>query len=465
LHLRPANGVFGEKVIMSGMFYSLEEAAEKLNKSKAEVRQLVKEGQLREFRDGPNVLFKAEEVEALMPEAEVPAPSDSEEVEAPQDEPDFAELGVEEPQEEDFEIPELAQEPADENPETPEVAEEPAEEEMEIPQLEQESPEEAASGEPVKSEPEIQEVPVESDELVDSQMETAIFEVPEGQEVSAEEPEKAVEDEDLDNILLAPETGVPAMDGDLTNADTALTGQGTSILGLTDDKDYDLTDDTMAETVILDGTKGGSAAEGLDEIEEDVNLDSFGSGSGLLDLSLQADDTSLGGILDEIYTDESKEPEVAPEPGSGTDIVAESEEIAPMDVSLTPQITPEAALPLGPALAQAAPDSQSNILGMLLFIPIAVVLYTAIIALAGLRGILPSIFTSIQIWIWPIMGVLGVVSIVVAVAAVMLTGERRAPVAKARKEKAPKVKKEKLKKPKKQKPQKPKKEKKPKKAK
>ncbi|MEJ2648395.1 MAG: hypothetical protein P8016_08325, partial [Sedimentisphaerales bacterium] len=39
---------------------------------------------------------------------------------------------------------------------------------------------------------------------------------------------------------------------------------------------------------------------------------------------------------------------------------------------------------------------------------------------------------------------------VVAVAAVMLTGERRAPVAKARKEKAPKVKKEKLKKPKKQ---------------
>ena len=41
-----------------------------------------------------------------------------------------------------------------------------------------------------------------------------------------------------------------------------------------------------------------------------MNLDSFGSGSGLLDLSLQADDTSLGGILDEIYTteDEGAEP-------------------------------------------------------------------------------------------------------------------------------------------------------------
>jgi pilus assembly protein FimV len=452
LRLARANGVFGVKVIMSGMFYSLEEAAEKLNKSRDEVKKLVKEGHLREFRDGPNVLFKAEEVEALMTQVEIPEPSDSEEVIEPQEELDFAELaGAEEPQEEDLGIPELA--------------EEPSEEEMEISELAQEPSEEGASEEPVEPETEIQEVPVESDELVDSQMETAVFEAPQQEEPRAEEPEKTKEDEDLDSILLAPETGVPAMDGDLTSGDTALTGQGTSILGLTDDKDYDLTDDTMAETVILDGTKGSSAAEGLDEIEEDVNLDSFGSGSGLLDLSLQADDTSLGGILDEIYTDESKEPAAVAEPGSGSDIVAESEEIAPMDVSLTPQLTPEAALPLGPALAQAAPDSQSNILGILLFIPIAVVLYTVIVALAGLRGILPSIFTAIQVWIWPIMGVLVVLSLTVAVAAVMLTGERRAPVAKAKKEKAPKVKKEKVKKPKKEKPPKPKKEKKPKKAK
>jgi len=44
----------------------------------------------------------------------------------------------------------------------------------------------------------------------------------------------------------------------------------------------------------------------LEEIEKDVSLDTFGSGSGLLDLSLQADDTSLGAILDEIYTPEFK---------------------------------------------------------------------------------------------------------------------------------------------------------------
>ncbi|MDD5191765.1 MAG: hypothetical protein PHH54_05255 [Candidatus Nanoarchaeia archaeon] len=44
----------------------------------------------------------------------------------------------------------------------------------------------------------------------------------------------------------------------------------------------------------------------LEEIEGDVNLDTFGSGSGLLDLSLQADDTSLRGFLDEIYTPENQ---------------------------------------------------------------------------------------------------------------------------------------------------------------
>jgi len=49
------------------------------------------------------------------------------------------------------------------------------------------------------------------------------------------------------------------------------------------------------------------------EIESDVNLDSFGSGSGLLDLSWHNDDTSLGGLLDEIYTGENASLEPVPE--------------------------------------------------------------------------------------------------------------------------------------------------------
>ena len=53
---------------MAGMFYSLEEAAEKLGKTPDEVKQLAQEGKLREFRDGSALLFKIEEVDALQPE-------------------------------------------------------------------------------------------------------------------------------------------------------------------------------------------------------------------------------------------------------------------------------------------------------------------------------------------------------------------------------------------------------------
>ena len=441
-------------MIMSGMFYSFEEAAEKLKRDKEEIKKLVRDGKLREFRDGPNVLFKVSEVEALMPDVEVPEPSESEELIELEPEMEVSEQ-VEEPVQES--VPEessgeaaLEGEPLELEPEMD--TSEPADEISEEVSSEESSEKNLSEDELFELEPESEpeEVSSESNDFPDFDMETSVSEVPE--EVFEEvEPAKDEEDENLDSILLAPETGAPAEDLDLSAGDTALTGQGTSILGLTDNKEYDLTDDTMADTVVFDATKGGSSAEGLDEIEEDVNLDSFGSGSGLLDLSLQADDTSLGGILDEIYTDESTEPAAGPEPDLHADIAAGQEEMVPEEVSLTPQIETGLTVPLGPAVTQAAPDSQSNILGIVLFIPIIAVLYAAIVAISGTRGILPSILTAIQIWVWPIMGVLGAVSLIIVVAAFMLTGEKKARVPKEKKVKAPKVKKEKVKKPKKEK--------------
>ena len=59
---------------MAGMFYSLQEVAEKLNKSEDDVKEIVRQGRLREFRDGPNLLFKVSEVEALlMSDTSIPA--------------------------------------------------------------------------------------------------------------------------------------------------------------------------------------------------------------------------------------------------------------------------------------------------------------------------------------------------------------------------------------------------------
>ena len=366
---------------MAGMFYSLQEAAEKLNKTEDELKQIVKEGKLREFRDGPNLLFKVEEVEALMSDTGV-MPSEQ----AP--EPEALES-------EALELEALESEalsPEAPSPETPE-SEAPAPEDLEEELL---APSEQAAG--------------------------------------------------TSEILLAPETGAPVAPSELTDADTALTGEGISVLGETD-SEYEVTDDTLAETAVPMGTAGTAPEVPLEEIEGDVNLDSFGSGSGLLDLSLQADDTSLGGILDEIYMAEEEGQELAPaEVGSGSAaaVAAEAEQMLAEEEPVAPQLAPDVQALARPYI-ELAPDMQSNTLGMLLFLPLVVVLYTMVVAVAGLKGVTPSILAGIQGLIWIIMGVAAVVAVLVTGAAFMLGGgggtatKAKKPKAK----KAPKAKKEK----------------------
>lgn len=50
---------------MAKMFYSLDEAAEKLGKSANEVRSMAERGELQEFRDGEKLIFKKEQVDLL----------------------------------------------------------------------------------------------------------------------------------------------------------------------------------------------------------------------------------------------------------------------------------------------------------------------------------------------------------------------------------------------------------------
>lgn len=367
---------------MAGRFYSLKEAAKKLNKTVEELKEIVKEGKLREFRDGPKSLFKVEEIEALMSDTSV---SPSEETPAPEAlEPEMLELETPELEASELETPE-----------------------SEIPELE--SPE----------------------------FEMPALETPEPQELSPETLAPSEQAADTDEILLAPETGVSVPPSELTDADTAITGEGISVLGETD-RDYQVTDDTMAETAVPPGTTGtmGTTPEvPLEKIEEDVNLDSFGSGSGLLDLSLQADDTSLGGVLDEIYTAEGEAKEPAEAAGPAVDVAAEAEQILSEEEEFVgPQPAPEIAA-LGQPYIELAPDVQSNTFGMLLFLPLVVIVYTAVVAVAGLRGVMPSILTKIQGVIWYILLGAVVVSGLVVGAAFMLGG---GPAKAAKKPKKPK---------------------------
>jgi hypothetical protein len=53
---------------MAKMFYSLDEAKATLGKNEEEIKQLAREGRLREFRDGQRLMFKADQVDALKAE-------------------------------------------------------------------------------------------------------------------------------------------------------------------------------------------------------------------------------------------------------------------------------------------------------------------------------------------------------------------------------------------------------------
>lgn len=264
------------------MFYTLQEVAERLGKNEAQVKELVKEGKLREFRDGAKLLFKADEVDTLL--TQVPAASDESVVElAPS--------------------------------ETAEVELKPS------------------------------------------------------------------------DTKLAPEESV------LGQSDVGRDTEGISVLGASD-SEYELTDDTLGKTREAKSDRGE-----LGKIEEDVSLDSFGSGSGLLDLSLQADDTSLGAdILDDIYPGEAANGAAA---GEMMEKAAEADEM--LVETSTGSLASVEAIPqeaIAPALVQPGyleprPDPTSNAFGFVLLLPLLAVVYTAIVAAAGSRGVAPAILTKV----------------------------------------------------------------------
>ncbi|MHC4337104.1 MAG: helix-turn-helix domain-containing protein [Planctomycetota bacterium] len=326
---------------MAGMFYSLEEAIAKLNVTEEQLKELTREGKLREFRDGSNVLFKVDEIEALMPEASAAVPEAT--PVTPQEETDKDEISL---------VPEAT---------APETAE----------------------------------------------LDTAL-------------PE-AIEDTTAGD--------------ELADADTVIAEQGINVLGETD-SDQAIEDEKVE-------TKGSTAEASLEEIEEDVNLDTFGSGSGLLDLSLQADDTSLGGILDEIYTSESGEGEETRE-SSALDVAVEAEQMLPEEEFAAPEPVSEAPI-AAQRYIELEPDTISNAFGIMLFLPLLVIVYTAIVTVAGFNNAMPVIRERIQDIIWYVMIGVGVAAALIIGVAFMLAGGGGEPKKKPKAKKPKKAKKKKQK--------------------
>jgi hypothetical protein len=217
------------------------------------------------------------------------------------------------------------------------------------------------------------------------------------------------------------------LSGDLTSADTNVESAGINVLGETDDE-YKLTEDTKAETHALGGEIDDELGD-LGDLDADSNLEGVGSGSGLLDLSLQADDTSLGAVLDDIL------PAVADGDPQGLalqdDMAEEADKIfeesqgssvRPVPVSSAPAaVMPEAPMVAAPMYAASAVGEEGGTAyGVAMFLPLIAAIYATIVVFAALRSVVPGVLRAVANnefyglgLIWYIVIVLSVLTLIV----------------------------------------------------
>ncbi|MEJ5260517.1 MAG: helix-turn-helix domain-containing protein [Anaerohalosphaeraceae bacterium] len=245
----------------------------------------------------------------------------------------------------------------------------------------------------------------------------------------------------------------------LSSEDTRATSMGINVLDESDEG-YKLAADTKGET------RAGELEE-IESLDADANLESVGSGSGLLDLSLQADDTSLGAVLDDILpaaAEGAAEAPLAEEPlklAEEAPLEEVSEEAkTPQAVSAAEAASLESVTaPSGAAvqLAAAAPvDPATTAYGLAMLVPFASLIIAAIALGAGLRHIRPGLLNLLagsqlmgvsMAW-WIAGGLFVLTLLLLAVFNSMLSEKPPKPAGiaqKPKKEKAPKPEKKKKK--------------------
>ena len=319
---------------MAGTFYTLQEVIEKLGKDEQQIKDMIKEGKLREYRDGSRVLFKQDDVDIL------------------KDEPGGLEIKAD--GEDEFEL---------ELEETAGIMLEPAEKDSEAKPAPK--PGESEGG-----------------------------------------------------------FGLSQM-GELTMGDTKAGTLGINVLGETDDQ-YKITSDTSAETKAVEAAEG----EEIESLDADSSLESFGSGSGLLDLSLQADDTSLGAVLDDILPTGPEAAEAGAAEEAPIGLVDEAEGLMSPAAEMAPaaaQMAEEAGQAgiSAPVMVVVPMDPATAVYGVAMFLPLAAIILAGLATLAAVRGVLPGlvktlVFTGIAdislIW-YVAIGLVVVMLIILAIAA------------------------------------------------
>ena len=291
---------------MAKAFYSMEEVCELLKKSQNDVKKLVQDGSLREFRDAGKIFFKAEDVKKLTGDRNA-------------------------------------------NEDSGEIMLEAAEPEL------------------------------ETSSMTDDDGTSAL-----GLSIEDDEP--------------APERKGPKIE------------KAVSGIGVFDDDEIDIDADPMAETQITAPVSG-----------DQVSLEGSGSGSGLLDLTRESDDTSLGAeLLDEIYPGEeeasSVEAAVTEEPeaeAAEEEEEPEPAETAKEETAVEPAIA--AVHEVMPAAAITAVDASEGLFSGLMVGTLIVLVVAGSVVAGVLQNAFPDYAQMLSLYFWymligavvvPILGLL-----------------------------------------------------------
>jgi len=294
---------------MAQQFYSAEEALKKLGLSADELKQLVRDGQLREFRDGGQIKYKSEEVDPLAENLATLSGS----------------LG-------------------------------------------------GTSGELV--------------------LETS------------DESSMGLTGSDMLTLDEADRTEADAPVIDEQKEDTVITSVGVSVF---DDEDAPEDADPGAVTVVADKNKTGSSMS-LESLSSSGTVG--GSGSGLLDLTRESDDTSLGAeLLDEIYTEdkESGMPDMGDATRAGLDAPADEEgETAPELEAPVAEAQPMRS----PVVVQAGMGAIDTGIGGAMVGAVVSMGIAGVAISANMQGVVPSFVQTLYASMPIFGGVLGGITLV-----------------------------------------------------
>jgi hypothetical protein len=156
-------------------------------------------------------------------------------------------------------------------------------------------------------------------------------------------------------------------------------------IGVFDDDELEIDADPMAETQITTATG-----------DDQVTLEGTGSGSGLLDLTREADDTSLGAeLLDEIYPGEEESVVEAPPPASE----AGGEEQAEEDADAAPAPAVEA-VETAPVMGVTVGDPSEGLFSGLMIGALLVLVVAGSVVAGILQGFFPSYAQTLSSEFW-----------------------------------------------------------------